>query len=85
MTSLLLTVWGVSARAVTSSQGLRHDERLARGPAEGKHFILYNIKGKGSYIVYYAERLVKISRDNLPAGSRSPGRPKRRWSDLIID
>ena len=32
-----------------------------------------------------AERLVKISRDNIPAGRRSPGRPKRRWSDLIID
>ena len=31
-----------------------------------------------------AERLVKISRDNIPAGKRSPGRPKRRWSDLII-
>ena len=32
-----------------------------------------------------AERLVKISRDNIPAGRRSPGRPKRRWSDLIMD
>ena len=31
------------------------------------------------------ERLVKISRDNIPAGRRSPGCPKRRWSDLIID
>ena len=31
-----------------------------------------------------AERLVKISRDNIPAGRRSPGRPKRRWSDLIL-
>ena len=31
-----------------------------------------------------AERLVKILRDNIPLG-RSPGRPKRRWSDLIID
>ena len=30
-----------------------------------------------------AERLVKISRDNIPARRRSPGRPKRRWSDLI--
>ena len=30
-----------------------------------------------------AERLIKISRDNLPAGRRSPGRQKRRWSDLI--
>ena len=29
-----------------------------------------------------AERLVKISRDNIPDG-RSPGRPKRRWSDLM--
>jgi len=29
-----------------------------------------------------AERLVKTSRDNITAG-RSPGRPKRRWSDLI--
>ena len=29
-----------------------------------------------------AERLVKISRDNIPAGIIS-GRPKRRWSDLI--
>ena len=25
-----------------------------------------------------AERLVKISRDNIPARRRSPGRPKRR-------
>ena len=32
-----------------------------------------------------AERLVKISRDNIPVGRISPGRPKRRWSDLIID
>ena len=31
-----------------------------------------------------AKRLVKISRDNIPV-ERSPGRPKRRWSDLIID
>ena len=29
------------------------------------------------------ERLVTISRDNIPAGRRSPGRPIRRWSDLI--
>ena len=32
-----------------------------------------------------AESLVKTSRDNMLAGSRSPGRPKRRWSDLILD
>ena len=32
-----------------------------------------------------AERLVTISRDNIPVGIRSPGRPKRRWSHLIID
>jgi hypothetical protein len=32
-----------------------------------------------------AERLVKISRDNIPAGRSSPVRPKRRWSDLIHD
>ena len=32
-----------------------------------------------------AERLVKISRDNIPVGRRSPRRPKRRWSDLIPD
>jgi hypothetical protein len=31
-----------------------------------------------------AERLAKISRDNIPAG-RSPGRPKRRRRDLILD
>ena len=31
------------------------------------------------------ERLVKIPRDNIPVGKRSPGSPKRRWSDLIID
>ena len=30
-----------------------------------------------------AERLVKISRDNTPVERRFPGRPKRRWSDLI--
>ena len=30
-----------------------------------------------------AQRLVKISKDNIPAG-RSPGCPKRRWSDLIL-
>jgi hypothetical protein len=29
-----------------------------------------------------ADRLVKISGDNISAG-RSPGSPKRRWSDLI--
>ena len=28
-----------------------------------------------------AERLVKISRKNIPAGRRSPRLPKRRWSD----
>ena len=31
-----------------------------------------------------AERLVKISRNNIPAG-RSPGCQKRRWNDLITD
>jgi hypothetical protein len=30
-----------------------------------------------------AERLVKIARDNIPAGRISSGGPKRRWSDLI--
>jgi hypothetical protein len=30
-----------------------------------------------------SERLVKISKDNIPAGRKSPGCPKRRWSDLI--
>ena len=29
-----------------------------------------------------AEKLVKISMENIPAG-RSPGRPKRKWSNLI--
>ena len=33
----------------------------------------------------YAERLVKIPMDNIPAGKGSPGRPKRRWSELITD
>jgi hypothetical protein len=28
-----------------------------------------------------AERSAKISRDNIPAGRRSPGRSKRRWRD----
>jgi hypothetical protein len=32
-----------------------------------------------------AEKLVKTSRDNIPVGRRSPGRPKRIWSDLVID
>ena len=31
-----------------------------------------------------AERLVKFSRDDIPAGRISPGRPKRRWSNLIF-
>ena len=30
-----------------------------------------------------AERLVKISRDNIPAGRKFSGHPKRRWSALI--
>ena len=30
------------------------------------------------------ERLFKMSRDNIPAGRRSPGCPKRRWSDSIM-
>ena len=30
-----------------------------------------------------AERFVKISRNTIPAGRWSLGRPKRRWSDLI--
>ena len=29
------------------------------------------------------ERLVKISRNNIPAGRISPRRPKRKWSILI--
>ena len=32
-----------------------------------------------------AERLVKISWDNIPAKRRSTGRQKRRWSYLIPD
>ena len=32
-----------------------------------------------------AEILIKMSRDNIPVGRRSPERPKSRWSDLIID
>ena len=32
-----------------------------------------------------AEILLKISRDNIPAGRRSLGRRKRRWSDVIPD
>ena len=32
-----------------------------------------------------AERLLKVSRDNIPAGRRSPGYPKTRESDLIIN
>ena len=28
-----------------------------------------------------AKRLVKISRDSIPAGRRSLGRPKTKWSD----
>ena len=31
------------------------------------------------------ERLVNISRDNIPGGRTSPGRPKIRWSDLILE
>jgi hypothetical protein len=31
------------------------------------------------------ERLVKISRDNIPSGRRFPRRQKRKWSDLIHD
>ena len=43
------------------------------------------VKGKGREWDEYAtrmdvERLVKISSDNIPAGRRCPGRPKR-WSD----
>ena len=32
-----------------------------------------------------AERLVKISRDNIHVGRRSLGHPKRRRDDLIIN
>ena len=32
-----------------------------------------------------AETLVKLLRDNIPAGMKSPGCLKRRWSDLILD
>jgi hypothetical protein len=31
-----------------------------------------------------AERLDKISRDNITAGRKYPGSPKRRWSDVIL-
>ena len=33
----------------------------------------------------YNETLVKLLRDNIPVRRWSPERPKRRWSDLIID
>ena len=36
-------------------------------------------------IVMDAVRLVKLLRDNISAGRRFPGRPKRRRSDLISD
>jgi hypothetical protein len=29
------------------------------------------------------ERLVKISKENVPAGRRSPERSERKWSDYI--
>jgi hypothetical protein len=32
-----------------------------------------------------AEKLIIISRDNIPTGRSSPGRPKRRMSDLTPD
>ena len=32
-----------------------------------------------------AERLVKISRDFIPAGRITARRPKRRWSDVFLD
>ena len=32
-----------------------------------------------------AERLLKIPKDNIPDGRRSPGLPKTRWSHLISD
>ena len=32
-----------------------------------------------------AERLVKISKGNIQVRRRSPGRPTRRWSNLIPD
>ena len=32
-----------------------------------------------------AERLIKISKDNIPARRTSPGCPKRKFSDLIPD
>ena len=32
-----------------------------------------------------AEKLLMISSDNIPAGIRSPGCPRRRWSNLILD
>jgi hypothetical protein len=30
-----------------------------------------------------AKRLVKISRDNIRVGRKSPGHPKRRWSNWL--
>ena len=32
-----------------------------------------------------SEGVVKISRNNIPPGRRSRGRPKRIWSDIILD
>ena len=40
-------------------------------------------KNSGTKIRMDTERLVKISRDNIPVGRKSPGSPKRRWSELI--
>ena len=31
-----------------------------------------------------AERLVNISRENIPVRRRFPGGPKRKWRDLIL-
>ena len=48
-------------------------------------FTFQQTKWDGHVTRMDAERLVKISRDNIPAGRTSPGRPTRRWSDLIPD
>ena len=38
----------------------------------------------GQYVIKMnVERVVKISRGNIPVGRSSPGRMKIRWSDLI--
>ena len=60
----------------------KEDKEEAQGTVDGKIMIkILRRKWDEHATRMNAERIIKISRDNIPTG-KFLGRPKRRWSDL---